>query len=245
MRVWTRYAATAALVLTATTGCGGGSDSGGAAHARPFSEQSVGAVLKAARADMRSLKAARITGTTTGSNGQQEILDIQADRRGHCRGTITESGIGGATFLATNGKVWLKGDVAYLAEQMSSYARAESILRRMHNRWLEVDGGEIGSWCDLDHYVSSNEKLIRSHNREVKGVGEVAGEKAVLVASHKDGNQLTVWVAETSPHYFLRVALSDQAGSDLVAVSFSKFDEPLEVEAPPPSQVLRIGGSRA
>ncbi|MBB3042476.1 hypothetical protein KM427_02405 [Nocardioides sp. LMS-CY] len=223
----------AALGLGAAllTACGGDDGSGG-----DFEGQSADKIVERAKKDMEGLDSVRVAGSV--STGGQEIeLDMQLNTDADCTGTL---GFGGGTteLLGTGGSVWMKPDEAF----WTSFAgdNAEQVMSLVADKWVVVPDGEDGfaELCDLDELL---DELIAGDDDTTyskTGDDEIDGDKVLAIESKDDEGTSTGYVLVDEPHYLVKVEKTE--GDEPGSVTFSDFDESVDVQAPSDSEVVDL-----
>jgi hypothetical protein len=226
----------AGLAATATamllTACGGGND---------FAEESAATILDESEKDMKALSSVTLDGELT-TDGEQLSLDMAVSTEGTCEGTIGVQG--GEAEIRSDGKQsWMKPDDAF----WESFAggSAAMVQQVVGDRWVVIpgDASEFAELCDLDELLSEmgGDDEADAEAGETK---EVAGQDAVEVTTETDeGDPVTIWVATEDPHHILEMEV-DQ-GEEPGTITFSKFDDELDVQAPAEDEVIdleQLGG---
>jgi hypothetical protein len=220
-----------AAVLTGLAGCG---DDGGGSD--DFEGQSADKIVEQAKKDMDGLKSVRVAGSVT-TDGQAVELDMQLNTDGDCTGTI---GFGGGTteLLGAGGSVWMKPDEAF----WKSFAgdSADQVMGIVGDKWVLVPGGEDGftELCDLDELL---DELIEGDDDTTyskTGDDEIDGEHVIAVESKDDDGSSTGYVLADDPHYLVKVEKTE--GDEPGSVTFSEFDEAVDVEPPGDDEVVDL-----
>jgi hypothetical protein len=230
MTGWTK-AACIAGVLAVASGCGGGGDS--------FADGSFKEITKATSADMKELKSLHMAGNLVTDNSKIGI-DVSADTDGACHGTISQ-GEGHAQVLSTGDQSWMKPDDTFW--ELSAPGQAAAIEQAVGDKWVVVPASaDFSSFCDLDGLLDSFDDDDDSSDGPTKkeGVESVGGEDAVKLTGKSDGQSMAAWVAVDDPHHILKFELGE-GGDTSGTLTFSDFDEPVEVTAPAPSDVFDLG----
>lgn len=225
----------AALGLGAAvlTGCGDsdGGDNGGDGG---FEGQSADKIVAQAKSDMGDLTSVRVVGGLT-SDGQKVELDMQLSTEGECTGTMGFNG-GEAELLGTGGSMWMKPDEAF----WKSFAgdSAPKIIAAIGDKWVVMPAGNDGAaeFCDLDELL---DELIQDDDDTTyskKETEDVDGEKALAVESTDDDGSSTGYVLVDEPHYLVKVEKTE--GDEPGSVTFSEFDEAIDVKAPADDEVI-------
>jgi hypothetical protein len=226
MKGWQAGLAAMATAMLLTS-CGGGND---------FAEESAATILEESEKDMKALSSVTVGGELT-TDGEQLTLDMTVTTEGACEGTI---GIqGGEAEIRSDGETsWMKPDAAF----WESFAgeSAAMVQQVVGDRWVLVpgDASQFTELCDLDDLLSEMGGDDEASG-EVGETREVAGQDAVEVTTETDeGDPLTVWVATEDPHHILEMEV-DQ-GEEPGTITFSKFDEELDVQAPAEDEVIDL-----
>jgi hypothetical protein len=225
----------AAATTLLTAGCGGGSSSSAS-----FADESGPDILTAATTDMGTVKSMHFTGDVT-SGGRQIHVDLRSSTAGQCQGSFT-IGTGTAQILASDGKAWMKPDHAFWEEQAK--AQAARIEQLVGDKWVPIPlSSGLSKVCDLDNLLK---KLTPSSDKQTQGTrvigqAQVGGTDAVQVqGTSKQGDTVSAWIATGEPHHVLKLAVAD--GSSPGTLTFSEFDEPLDISTPAPAEVAVIPG---
>ena len=229
MRVSTR-AAYAAGVLAVVTGCGGGGDS--------FTDKSFKEITRATSADMQDVKSLHMSGNLT-QESQELGLDVSVTTDGECQGEIS-LGNGSAQIVSTGDAAWMRPDHAFWEEQAPD--QSAQIEQTVGDKWVVVpSGSDFDSFCDLDSLLDSFDDDTDSSDEpsKVEGVESVGGHDAVKLSGKSDGQDMSAWVAVDDPHHMLKLVLGG-GGDTAGTISFSAFDEPVDVKTPGPSEVIDL-----
>lgn len=237
MAVWTKTALAAGVLLLAS-GCGSSGDGGDS-----FAGQPVKDITKAASADMKGLKSLRIGGDLT-TNGQKLHLDMQSTTDGDCQGSVRVDK-GSAQVVSSGGSYWMKPDAAFWEQQAPD--QSELIEQAVGDKWVSVPSSSgLDEVCHLDNFLKAfNDASTDDPSASPSNAGseQVDGQDAVKITGTSDGQQLAAWVASDDPHYILKIEVG--GGTDGGTLSFSDFDEPVDVKTPAPSDVAdlsKLGG---
>jgi hypothetical protein len=233
MTTWRRaLGITTAVALSgALAGCGGGG----------FADESAETILTTAEQDMKALSSVRVAGDLT-VDGEELDFDMRVSSAGDCSGTIGVAG-GQAELMSVNGTVYMKPDETVWTTLAGP--DAEMVKSAVGDRWISEPASEggFGGLCDLDELLSDLGDDEEAGG-EVGDVEDVDGTEAVTVDSETDeGDPLTVWVAVDEPHHILKMEVTE--GDEPGTVTFSEFDEPLDLEPPAEDEVVdfaELGG---
>lgn len=192
-----------------------------------IAEQSADEILAAAQEAARSATAVKVSG---------EIDDVRLDldlvKGEGAVGTMAQAGME-FELIVVGDEVFLKGSDEFY-EQIGGRAAA-TLLR---GKWLQVprtdeDFGSIAQIADMERLLS--EALDPEADRLTKGeVEEVDGQPAIGITAD-DG---TLFVATEGEPFPLQLRGGDERPG---AISFSAWNEPAELTAPDPDEVVDIG----
>lgn len=247
----TRLAAAVAgaVMLTATAACGSDDDTksekSGESSGDSFADKSLEEIRKAALSDMQTLTAVRMTGTLT-DDGVETSLDLNLSTDGDCTGSIAVDGAE-ADIIGLGDDSYLKASAEFWAQSAGTGAggrkQAEAITAMLGDKWAKVPGGDFTEICDLDAFLENLDSDDESESAEEPGkvVGEtdLDGTPAVEINSTEDGEENTLWVgSEDGKHYILKMEIV--GGDEPGEFTFSEFNEPTDVQAPPADEVLDL-----
>lgn len=196
-----------------------------AADTKAFAEQDANAIGEEAVSAMTSLTSVTVAGEMNlGGTTADVELSIGEDK--NCTMSITAPNNGGtADVLAVDGQTYLKADDKFWASTAGSPELGKQITTILQDRWAILPGEQSAGFteaCDLDNLLSGLESTNGDSNATVEGTETVAGTEAVKLTNADS----TVWVATSDPHYVVQVENKGET------YNFSKFDEPLNAEAP-------------
>jgi hypothetical protein len=218
-------------MAAALTACGGGSDS-------DFTDQSGEEIADASKSAMKKLDAVKVAGTVK-TDGNEVSIDIQTNNKGDCTGSVGVAG-GKAELLGVGGDVWFRPDEAFW--RASAGTNADQIISVVGDKWVVVpgDSDSFDEFCDiddlLDELVESDDDDKATYSK--KGTEKVDGTDTVPV-THKDDDGSSVgYVRVDDPHYLVKVEKTD--GDDTGSVTFSEFDEKVDVEKPATDDVVDL-----
>ncbi|WP_395695793.1 hypothetical protein [Nocardioides sp.] len=214
----------AAAVLTAC----GGSD---------FADGSADDIAKSAKSAMGDLTSVTVSGEIS-SGGQDINIDLQTDKDGNCTGTIG-LGSGSADLLGVGGDVWMKPDESFW--KTFAGTSADQVISLVGDKWVVVPQGQdsLDQFCDIDSLLEQMLKDDDSSTYSKAGTGSVDGDDVVKIDNKdKDGSTSTGYVLVDDPHYLVKIEKTE--GEDTGSVTFSDFDEKVDVEAPADSDVVDL-----
>lgn len=253
MRTIRGVAVTAALVAAAT-GCSVYEDF----TTSDFAQQDGDAIVTAASEAMLDVTSLRMTGQVR-DGGEQFFVDLSMDRDDRCTGTLR---VGGShlDIRRIGDRAWIKGEAGAF-NRLGGGSVPRQVLDRLSSSWLLVDTRTARQLCDFDGLLASFEVVDFGQERDEgkrpgKGAGKksqqdddtvpatvveettVDGHKAVLLTGSPGGaHDENTWVLSEAPHHVVK--LESTSMKDGGTLSFSEFDEPVEVEAPPRKDVIR------
>jgi len=241
-------AATVVLML-ALAGCGGTPARGTAATSPSTATAGdAAAFARTPAAQIESDVEAALKGATSlhmaGSiieHGDQVDFDVSVDTSGDCTGTM---GLHGTTLhlLGVAGRYYFKASRAFWAAQ--DPAHAAQIWALVGGKWVAMGGGaqggsqpggqsaEMSSLCNLTQLTRGLFGHAGPGPTSVIGPSRFQGQPTVKLAGRSAGGAATtIQVLAAEPHYPVRVDAGSQG-----EMTFSRFDQPVEVAAPSPSE---------
>ncbi|WP_148573365.1 hypothetical protein [Nocardioides caldifontis] len=224
MRTW-QAALTGVAAAALLSACGGG-----------FAEESPEAIGEAAEKDMKALESVRIAGELT-SDGEEISVDMALTTDGDCQGTLGIQG-GSTEIRSLGGETWMKPDAAFW--EASAGEQAALIQGVVGDKWVVLgDDQDFAELCDLDELLDQMGGDDDDSKAETDGTEDVDGTEAVKVVGETDeGDPVTVWVKVDEPHHILKMQVTE--GGEPGEITFSDFDEKLEVEAPADDEVVDL-----
>jgi hypothetical protein len=223
-KLW--VAAGAAGVLVALSGCGNG-----------FADESAEAITDAAATDMQDAKSLRMSGDLT-NDGEEISIDLSMNTDGDCEGSIGVQG-GTAEIISLDDQSWFKPDEAF----WNNFAgpQAEQIISMVGDKWvvLPSDDDQFATFCDLDELLEEFDESDDDKKVEKGETEEVDGQEAIIIEGESDeGDPIKAWIATDDPHYILKMEVT--SGDEPGEISFSDFDEDLDIEAPADDEVIDL-----
>ncbi|MFI8253504.1 hypothetical protein [Streptomyces filamentosus] len=242
MRANRKLWAVATICLTATlalTGCGKGDDK----PADPFAGLSADDIAKKSLDSSKAASSVHLKRTGK-EEGKETTVDARMDSKGSCQGTVTTAGEGKAEMLSSDGNFYMKGDDAFWKDSTGG-EEADSeggpdFGKLLQGRWMKTPAEEAGSegFCELKKLFAEMEKETKTTGLTRGADADVDGTPAVVL-SGKDAKKgdATLYVARDSAKpYILRVEVT--GGKAPGTATFSDYDKPVTVTAPPADQVM-------
>ncbi|MBW5485451.1 hypothetical protein [Streptomyces bambusae] len=204
----------------------------GLADDGPFPGQSGSQVADRSTEALKGASSLTVTGTVR-DKGKPIQLDMAVSKSGECRGTMAMPGEGSFELIRTAEHIYIKADEAFYRAQVKDMSKneADAVLKQLVGKWVkskasEQDSKEIAELCDLDQLLGTFQK---TKGTSKGGVEQVDGEYAVkLTTRTKEGTE-TLYVATKGEPYLLKAVLT---GQDPASVTFSKFNQPVQAQAP-------------
>jgi hypothetical protein len=226
-----RIRAVAALsVLVLAAGCGGKDDGDSA-----FAKQSGDKVAAASKSDMKSLDQVKFSGEIT-SDSEKVTLDIQADSKGDCTGSIGLGG-GSAEILAKDGTNWFKPDEDFWRTNAGD--SADAIIQAVGDKWVLDTESNFSQFCDLDAFFDNLFKDDKGAGPyKTTGTEEIDGKEVVKVEQSDDEGTATGYLLVDGKHYLVKLERTegDQPGH----VEFTDFNQDFDVTAPADDDVVDL-----
>lgn len=174
--------------------------------------------------DMSAVNSLNMAGQME-SDGERMRLDLSFDTEGKCTGSIILMEGGSASFISDGKDEYLRGDEAFWIASSDGEA-PQYVLDMFVGKWLKTPGtGNFASFCDLNNLLEEFDN-DGATDFEVGSTTVVNGRDALeLVAD--DGT--SIYASNSGPHHILRMVNEGEEPGEFL---FSKFDEPVDVEAP-------------
>lgn len=221
----TKLAAIAMGITVAATMTGCGDDEGGG----DFADKSAKDIVEATQKAMGDLESVHLEGEIT-TDGSTITMDLSSSTTGNCEGSVSIDG-GGLEVLQVDGEGWFKADAAFWEQQAPD--GAEQIIAAAGDKWVVDAGNQFTSFCDLEGLLDEITSPDDSEDFEKDGTEDVDGEEAVKIK----GEDSIAYIAADEPHYILKL---EGSGDDEGAITFSAFDDEIEVEAPAADDIVDL-----
>lgn len=205
---------------------GGDDDSSQVASGPKITEiDDLEAVKEAVLDDMNALKSVNMAGSVT-EDGETMTLDFSFDREGRCTGSMQIQG-GNADFISDGQDEYLKGDEAFWIASQDGVDPGQAVLDQLVGKWMKQSGTDnFGDFCNLTNLLEEFD-TDGAIDFEVDGTSTVNGREAAKLSTD-DGDEL--FVSNKGPHLILRMTKNDASESG--EFTFSRFDEPVEINLP-------------
>ncbi|MFD5233803.1 hypothetical protein ACFWJ5_35800 [Streptomyces qaidamensis] len=209
---------------TALAGCGAGGTG---------EDRSAGDILDEANATMRKLNSVTVDITNRTASGGTVTSHLVTDLDGRSRSRTTWSGGGVLEQIRLGTTDYVRPNRAYLQKRKKKPGVAGE--RRLWVKTL-VDPASSGDG------LTSCERPFDSFGTARKGdstrVGDTRAVEVIVTDKADQGGAYTFYVAEEGEPYLLKTVYKSAAQR----TTFTGFDEPLNVRAPKPGEVLSAGG---
>jgi hypothetical protein len=230
--------ALAPVFLLSFAACGDSDEEGGGGgDAESYADTSVDQIQKDVEAAMNELESVHLSGSIIDEEDGEITMDVTVSRDGDCTGTMALDGKGSFEILAVDGVSYFKADEEFWTSQAGEDA-APMLMGAIGDKWAtdSSDPEGFGELCDLDQLLDEMNDDEDDGDAEVKGTGEVDGRETVEVSfTSDDGNPGTMHIAADEPHYVVKFDVPTEG-----AVTFSEFDEDVEVEKPAEDEVFDL-----
>lgn len=251
---------TAALLCTAAavvlTGCGGKKSASGstsapagtasapathaAAPAGPLDALSAQQISDRATAAMNALTSVHVVGQEMDGD-KPAHLDVTVATSGKCLATVGEDG-GDMKIISTTEYTYLKADATFWKDQGKD---GRALGTALHGRWLKKPGTaatdpDLKDFCDLKTFMAgftADDGAPLTKAAPVK----VDGQTVIPLTQHDSDGDLVVYVADTAKPYAVKLTEPGAKGPGTDGsgtITFSAFDKPLHVYAPPQGQTV-------
>ena len=221
-------------LLPVLAGCGDGEDAETPEGEEAYAQYHSAPRIMADGFDaMLALDSLHLTAEVSDETGTTS-MDLSLRRDGDCLGRLQIPGwTEPADFVVADGRDYVRGTAEFWAAPGESDA-----AQRYAGRWVTT--GDLASYCDFASRLAPFTRPIDEELTSKDGVGEIDGTDVVKVSSPLPTGRLRAWVAVAEPHHVLRLTLS--GGRDTGELELTAFDEAVEVEAPPASEVVEFTG---
>lgn len=221
-------------LLPVLAGCGDGDDPETPETEEAYAQyHSAPAIMTDGFEAMLALDSVRLRGEIRAEDGTT-VMDLSLRRDGDCRGRLQIPGWDEpADFVVADGRDYVRGSASFWSASEDGEA-----ADRYAGRWVTT--GELASYCDFEARMAPFTRPVDEQQTSKDGGGEVDGTEVVRVSTPTRGGRLRAWVEVDEPHHVLRLELT--GGQDTGELELSGFGERVEVESPPPGEVVEFTG---
>ncbi len=187
-------------------------------------------ILRDSEKEMKVLDSVQVRGQFP--DGPLNVsIDMSITSDGDCTGTMSYLGSGTAQVLRKDERIMIKPDARFLNDL--GIDNAAAFLDYLDGRWLEFteNRSQFAKVCDLDEFLERDGRDGATATND--GVATVRGEEVTKVRLQEGSNEETYFVMVDEPHYLLRLNEAEDAWFE-----YSEFDEPVDIELPPESDIL-------
>lgn len=257
--------AVAALCVTATVGltaCGGGQSEDHAdkadkaassppspkAPVDPFEGLTANQIADKALEATKSADSLKVAGEGK-DDGKDLSLEFALSKAGDCTGKFSYTGSGQAELLVVDKVPYMKGDEAFwkeIGKQKGTSAKQTTALAELlKGRWMKApakNANKMGDACNLDALLK---KMDDGHTSgATKGApAEINGQKAITLTRKEGAETHTFYIATEGQPYFLKAVT--EGGDEPNTMSFSDYNKPVAVTAPPADQIFDVDKVKA
>ncbi len=226
-------AAIIAVVLVAT---GGSKKKGGATSALNGVQTQTGTdALATAREALRAATGVEISGTVR-NNGQAIRLDLTLDGNNDSQGTLTINN-NDVQLIKVSQTVFIKGDMDFLKQYAGNDTAA---LNALNGKWLKAATTTDFDLFTLDGFAGLLKGGTGTATVDTNVTQSTLNGRQIVVVSQTDGSTLDI--ANTGPAVPL---VLNAKGSDGGQLTFSNYNKPVSITAPPASDVFDVSSSTA
>ncbi|MFF9401147.1 MULTISPECIES: hypothetical protein [unclassified Streptomyces] len=235
-----------ALTLLGLAACGTGTSSSkdsGTSPSKtpaPFADMSGPEVVNKAIETTKKAKSMRLAIDTKSDEGPVSA-HLTAALPGDCSGTMSIGPAGTIEIRKIGGTVYTKFDEAMLREQSKGEPAADvdAAVNMLAGRWMkskasDPDSKDMLELCDL----ATMFKEFEANDDVAEKAGEttVDGKRALRLVEKDGEDTYTMLVAAEGEPYILQVDV--RSSEEPTKMTLSDFDEPVEVKAPAPKDIV-------
>ncbi|MEV3972991.1 hypothetical protein AB0K68_33455 [Streptomyces sp. NPDC050698] len=213
------------LASAALAGCGAG---GG-------EERSAGELLDEANARMRKLDSVTVEVTNRTTSGGTVTSHLVTDLDSRCRSKTTWSGGGVLEQIRLGTTDYVRPDRAYLQKWKNKPG-----VTGEQRLWVKTPVNPAASGDGLASCERPFDSFGKARKGGTKRVGDTKAIELIVTDKADKKGTYTFYVAEEGEPYLLKTVY--ESAAQRTTTSFSGFDEPLDVRAPKPGEVLSVGG---
>jgi len=221
----------AAIALAAAgigaTACG---TTGGSNPSTPLSGLSADQIATKAIANLKTAATVRVNGDVSGS-GQTYDLDLTLVQARGCAGTMALKGTGSVKLIAIGKEVWMKPDRQFWDK--IGGANAAAVLKVLGGKYMKVKAtsqlGSLSGFCSPSQLAGNF-----GHTPAGLSKGKTATISGQATLQIKDpGDSASLYVSETAEPQIVEIAGGSQG-----TLTFSDYNSPVTLTAPPPRETL-------
>ncbi|MGW7287957.1 hypothetical protein ACWGH4_20995 [Streptomyces sp. NPDC054847] len=206
----------------------------------------AGQIADKAVAATRAAKSLTMAGRTE-KDGEPVSVDLALDSGDKCSGLLGVKG-GRAELRQASEVMYLKGDEQFwsasLRERSSESPGVDNdaVVELMQGRWVKMPTGtvkDLDRVCDLKAMFAQMDVDEADRKQMTKGPdSEVDGVPTVTLVKKEQDRTTTVHVAKEGKPHVLKIVKA--GGNETGTIVLSRYDEPVEVEAPPAGEVVDL-----
>ncbi|MFD3664152.1 hypothetical protein ACFWVF_26790 [Streptomyces sp. NPDC058659] len=222
----------------------------------PFENLTPDEIGERAVTATQSATSLRMAGRVT-ADGESLDIDFALNDRDECTGVMVIDG-GTAELRRVDDITYMKGDETFWRVSMDSQgmpeAQIDATIELLKGRWLKIAPGQAGSndlggICDLKGLLASLDEEKAEPGGLVRGPdGEVDGTPVATLVKKETGEETgtetsepettTVSVSQEGEPYILKMVKT--GGEEPGSMTFSDFDEPVDVAVPPAAETVDL-----
>jgi hypothetical protein len=226
-----------AALTTTLAACSGSSDAGGAASGSaaatttpspvdtgsgPVEGRTAAQILAAAQAAAATAQSVTVSGQANGAQVNARLSADNADSRILNAGHLVQ-------LLRVDNAVYLRADDSFWTAQVSAAAAA-----KLHGKYVKLSPDQASGYSAFLGIQDFFTNTLKPQGSITKGKpATVAGHRVIPLTDTSDGSVLTISLE--GPPYPVMIAKS---GSDGGTITFTHWDQPVAVTAPPAAQVV-------
>lgn len=216
-------------------------------HGESLEGLDAGQIADKAVAATRAAKSLTMAGRIE-KDGEPVSIDLALDSGDKCSGLLGVKG-GRAELRQVSEVMYLKGDEQFwsasLKERSSESPGVDNgaVVELLQGRWVKMPTGtvkDLDRVCDLKAMFAQMDVDEADRKQMTKGPdSEVEGVPTVTLVKKEGDRTTTVHVAKEGKPHVLKIVKA--GGDETGTILLSRYDEPVEVEAPPAGEVVDLG----
>jgi hypothetical protein len=173
-------------------------------------------------------------------------LDLALDEDNNCAGSIDRGDHGSIELVKRGKQVWMKPDKAFWKQEAGG-AQGERVAELLKDRYIRGATNEpmlagVAGVCDMASFRAES-KGGPGSSRWTKGSpATVDGRKTVPITRHKDGSEITLYVAAQGRPYPLKV--EREGGTQEGTLRMSDYGKPVPKKTPAPTESVTVSDIR-